>query len=69
MSMFGLNLIKLNFLKFDIKKLSKECRLGKCVSPHETLRILEDEIKGAEITGKKNELLLQLLQVFSLFHF
>ena len=50
-------------------KLSKECRLGKCVSPHETLRILEDEIKGAEITGKKNELLLQLLQVLSLFHF
>ena len=48
------------------KKLLKECRLGKCVSPHETLRILEDEIKGAEITGKKNELLLQLLQVF--FH-
>ena len=51
------------------KKLLKECRLGKCVSPHETLRILEDEIKGAEITGKKNELLLQLLQVFFLIFF
>jgi len=53
------------YQSYPIEHEERDSRLGKPVTPLETLRILEEEIKGAEITAKKNDLLHQLLSPMS----
>lgn len=51
------------YQSYPIEHEERDSRLGKPVTPIETLRILEEEIKFAELTAKKNDLLYQLLNV------